>query len=151
MVKLRKGAWIVVADGNKALLLRNLVEYPAPSFEVIAEQMPTVGADDLKPTDQSGRRADGGPNQKSAVAEPNWQQDARDRFAAELADLLYKRALKGAYDSLVLVASPKVLGALRPALHQEVARRVVAEIPKDLTNHPVPKLETLIKAEMDAM
>lgn len=151
MVKLRKGAWIVVADSNKALLLRNLVEYPAPSFEVIDEHLPTVGADDLKPSDQSGRRADGGPNQKSAVAEPHWQEDARDRFAAELAGFLYARAHKGAFDALVLVAPPKVLGALRSSLHQEVAGRVVAEIAKDLTNHPVSKLETLIKAEMDAM
>ncbi|TMV03288.1 host attachment protein [Ruegeria sediminis] len=151
MVKLTKGAWIVVADANKALLLRNLVEYPAPSFEVIAEHVPTVGAEDLKPSGQSGRRADGGPNQKTAVTEPHWQEDARDRFAAELAGLLYSRAHKGAFDDLVLVASPKVLGALRGLLHQEVTNRVVAEIPKDLTNHPVAKLEKLIKAEMDAM
>ena len=149
MTKLTNGTWIVVADSERALFLRNLTDHADPNFEVIDKEEPETDPELLQPSDRSGRRADSGPNQRSAVEETRWHDLARDRFAGELADLLYAHAHKGAFDRLVLVASPQVLGALRDELHAEVASRVVAEIPKTLTNHPVRKLETLIKAELD--
>ncbi|MFC3118959.1 host attachment protein [Jhaorihella thermophila] len=51
----------------------------------------------------------------------------------------------------MIAAAPDVLGALRDELHKEVAERVVAEIPKTLTNHPVDQLEKVVKAELEAM
>jgi protein required for attachment to host cells len=43
-------------------------------------------------------------------------------------------------------APPKILGNLREAFHAEVADRIAAEIPKELTSHPVSKIERLIAA-----
>ncbi len=151
MIELKHGVWIVVADSDKALFMRNITDHQDPNFEVIREERPQMDADDLKPSDEAGRRNDNGPHQKSAVQEPYWHQLARDRVTADLADLLYARAHRGAFRHLVLVAAPKILGALRKELHQEVAERVIAEIPKEMTNLPVYKMETMIKSALDAM
>ncbi len=150
MAKLENGTWIVVADSEKALFLRNQTDHEDPNFEIIAKEEqdrpPEAG-----PTDRPGRRSDSGPNQMSAMEDTHWHELARDRFAKDLAELLYRRAHKQAFDRLVIVAAPQVLGALRGELHQEVTDKLVAEIPKTLTNHPLRKLEKLIKAELDAM
>ncbi len=57
----------------------------------------------------------------------------------------------GKFDRLVLVASPQVLGNLRDEMHKEVSDRIIAEIPKTLTNHPIDEIEKLVKAHMDDM
>lgn len=66
-----------------------------------------------------------------------------------MADILYARAHAGAFEALVLVAGPKVLGNIREDLHVEVQNRIVAEIPKNLAGHTVRDIEELVKAELD--
>lgn len=147
MTKLTNGTWIVVADSEKALLLQNVTDHQDPNFEIIAREDQEPPAMDA---DRAGRRPDSGPNQMSAMEQTDFHALARDRFARDLAELLYRHALKGRFDRLVIVASPQVLGALRGELHPVVADKVVAEVPKTLTNLPLRKLEQLIKAELDA-
>ena len=101
-----------------------------------------------KPADRAGRRFDGGPNQKSAVQETTWRTHAKSLFVQDLANLLNRKGLNGAYKRLVLVASPHVLGLLRRRLHGEVLTKIVAEIDKTLTNHPLHKVEGLLKSRL---
>jgi protein required for attachment to host cells len=148
MPELTNGTWIVVADSEKALLMRNLTDHADPNFEVISrEDQPEVSDN----ADRPGRLADTGPGQSSAMEQANWHVLARDKFAKELAEILYGHAHKGAYEQLVIAAAPQVLGKLRDELHAEVKDKVVAEIPKNMANHPVRELERLIKADLDAM
>ena len=49
----------------------------------------------------------------------------------------------------MIAAAPQVLGVLRQEMHQEVLNKLVADIPKNLTNHPIEKIEEIIKAELD--
>ena len=44
----------------------------------------------------------------------------------------------------MLVAAPDTLGQLRPVLHSEVTDRVIGEVPKNLTNMPLDKMESHI-------
>jgi len=48
--------------------------------------------------------------------------------------------------ALVIVAPPKTLADLREAFHADVKARVIAEINKDLTKHPVSEIETHLTA-----
>ncbi|RME68010.1 MAG: Host attachment protein, partial [Alphaproteobacteria bacterium] len=48
--------------------------------------------------------------------------------------------------ALILVAAPKVLGVVRPALHHEVSRRLIGELHKDLVKHPVREIEKLLQS-----
>lgn len=147
MVQLSKGTWVVVADAEKALLMENVTDHDDPNFRIISRT--DSPAQDTY-SDRPGRHADTGHNHKSGLAEHDWHALARDKFAKSLADLLYRYAHKGKFSQLVIAAAPDLLGALRGELHSEVSGKVIAEIPKTLTNHPPRKLEALIKSELDA-
>ena len=139
MARIRNGTWIVVTDSEKALFLRNLTDHEDPHLEVTGKDEQENPSDIEQSANRPGRMQDTG-----------WHELAKERFAADLAEKLYHEAHEGNFERLILVASPQVLGDLRAELHQEVSDRVVAEIPKTLTNHPVGKIEDLVKKELDA-
>ncbi len=51
---------------------------------------------------------------------------------------------------MIIVASPQLLGDLRPKLHKEVQDLIQGEIPKTLTNHPITEIERIVKDELAA-
>ena len=84
---------------------------------------------------------------RSAYEETDFHQLEEDRFAAETAELLRKRALQNDFESLIIIAPPKTLGELRKHYHKEVEKRLTGEIAKDLTGHPVEEIEKIISAQ----
>ena len=48
-------------------------------------------------------------------------------------------------EALIIVAPPKTLGELRKHYHKEVEGRIEAEIAKDLTGHPVDRIEAVLQ------
>ncbi|KZM50470.1 host attachment family protein [Labrenzia sp. OB1] len=142
-IRLKHGGWVVVADGAKALFLRNEGDEKFPNLEIFKKEEQDNPANRYQAADRPGRKSDGPQGHRSAVSETDWHQLAEDNFAADLADILYKRAHKGDFKEMVLVAAPSVLGQIRKELHKEVNDRIIAEIDKDLTNHPVDKIEKL--------
>jgi len=149
MPTLTNGTWVVIADGEKALFLRNDLDEIDPGLTVVRLEEQQNPANSRQMSDRPGRMPDAGPGQRSAMAAPDWHALAKDRFADEMADILYRYAHEHAFARIVLVAPARVLGELRRKLHKEVAARVVAELAKDLTNHPLDKVEALLKAELD--
>ena len=149
MAHLTHGTWVLIADGEKALFLRNRLDAQTPDLEVVGKEAQENPSDLAQSANRPGRMPDSGPGQRSAMDDTDWHDLAKDRFAAELADMLYARAHSGAFSRIVLAAPPAVLGELRRHLHKEVRDRVVAEIAKDFTNHPLDKVEKLLKAELD--
>lgn len=145
-IRLKHEGWLVIADGEKALFLRNDGDEKFPNLHVFRELEHENPATHEQGTDQPGRFNDGSGAHRSAVQETDWHQLEKDRFAKELSDRLYKHAHKNAFSDLVIVAPPKVLGELRKDLHKEVLDRIVAEVDKDLTNHPVYEIETAVLA-----
>ncbi len=148
MTKLKTGAWVLVADGEKALFLRNDGDAQDPDLNVerIEEQ-------DNPPTreqaaNRRGRVMQSATHGRSAYDDTDWHEFEKERFAKDVAEILYKKAHQGAYDHLVVVAGPQVLGVLRDEYHQEVTDRIVAEIPKTLTGHPIDEIEQMVKAEL---
>ena len=144
-MKIDSGAWILVADGEKYLLLRN-----AGSRGRLALQVVDRGVQENPPTreqgsDRPGRLDDPGPG-RSAIEPTDWHRLGKERFGKELAERLRLWALDGQFRSLVLVADPRTLGVLRPLLHREVTERLAGEISKDLTGQPVPGIEAALAA-----
>lgn len=78
------------------------------------------------------------------MEETDFHRLAEDRFADEAAAILNKRALANAFDKLIIVAPPKTLGELRGHYHKELESRLVGEVAKDLTGHPVPDIERIV-------
>ena len=149
MTELTQGTWVLVADGQKALFLRNEMDAQDPMLEVIRIEEQDNPADREQATDKAGRMNDTGVQQRSALAETDFHKLAKEQFADELAEILYTQAHKGRFERLVLVAPPVVLGELRAKLHKEVASRVVGELDKTLTNHPIDKIEKIVKGELE--
>ncbi|MCI2246511.1 host attachment family protein [Xanthomonas sp. PPL568] len=65
-------------------------------------------------------------------------------FVRQVAERLYQDALRGDVEHLMLVADPHTLGQLRPLLHKEVQKRVVAELAKNHANSSRDDLEKLL-------
>ena len=145
-IKLAHDAWVVVADGEKALFLRNEGDEKFPNLEVLRTLHEHNPATHEQGTDRPGRFNDGPNVHRSAVQETDWHRIEKERFAKEIAERLYKAAHRGDYQRLVIVAPPLVMGELRKELHKEVEDKVVGEVAKTLTNHPIDEIEAIVTA-----
>lgn len=139
--------FIVVADGEKMLFLRNGGDSSFLNLTVEQIIRQTNPADRDQKSDQPGRAFASVGEARAAYAEADFHQLGEERFAAELAEMLKERALRNDFESLVVVAPPKTLGELRKRYDKEVGKRIVAEIPKDLTGHPVEEIEKILSAQ----
>lgn len=145
-INLKHGIWVLVADGEKALFLKNQGDTKYPNLEVVREMEQENPPTREQGSDRPGRYSDGPSIHRSAVDDTDWHRIAKERFADEIAARLYKLAHAGDFQEIVLVAPPLVLGELRKKLHKEVDERVSAEISKTLTNHSVSDIETILMA-----
>jgi protein required for attachment to host cells len=142
------GSCVVVADGAKMLFFRNEGDAEYLKLEVEQKREQDNLADrDLK-TDDRGRTFDSsGGAGRSAYEETDFHQLEEDRFAAETAEELKRRALNKEFESLIIVAPPKTLGELRKHYHKEVEKRLTGEVAKDLTGHTVEAIEKILRAQ----
>lgn len=144
-IVLKHGIWVLVADGEKALFLKNQGDTKYPSLEVVREMEQENPPTREQGSDRPGRYSDGGFSaHNSAVDDTDWHRIAKQRFADEIAERLYKFAHADAFRQIILIAPPLVLGELRKKLHKEVDERICAELPKTLTNHSVPDIESML-------
>lgn len=153
-VKLDHDTWVVVADGEKYLLLRNKGDPEFLHLEVIDhEQSENPPAREMA-TDRPGRQHDatrqtGGDVAaygSSAMDDTDWHRLEEERFARNLAGRLSDMVQKGRFGSLVLIADPRSLGAIRAASDDRLRAVIVAEMDKDLTNLPLEGIERSIMA-----
>jgi protein required for attachment to host cells len=140
--------FVVVADGRKMLFFRNEGDAEFPKLQVERKQVQENPADRDQKTDAPGHTFDAsGGAGRSAYEEVDFHQLEEDRFAAETAEMLKRRALRNEFESLIIVAPPRTLGELRKHYHKEVEKRLAAEVAKDLTGHPVAEIEKILQAE----
>lgn len=138
---------VLVADGEKMLFFRNAGDDEFLNLTVEEKEVQDNPATRDQKTDEAGRAfASVGPG-RTAYEETDFHQLEEDRFAAGAADMLKKRALAGEFDSLIVVAPPRTLGELRKHYHKEVQKRLVGEIAKELTGHPVAEIERIIREQ----
>jgi protein required for attachment to host cells len=145
-IALKHGLWLMVADGEKALFLKNEGDATSPNFQVVQEMEQENPPTREQGSDRPGRFNDGPSAHRSAVADTDWHKVGKMRFADEIAEQLYTMAHRGDFKQILLIAPPLVLGELRKKLHQEVVDKIVGEIPKTLTNHAVFDIEKLLLA-----
>jgi len=151
---LANNALVLVTDGRKTLFFRNQgdqnqIDLRTEAFDE-REDLPNT---ELK-SDAAGSNAQSGGFGRPAYEETDFHQQEEDRWAQTAAETVNKRVLKNNFDQLVIIAPPKTLGLIRKKLHKESERRLVCEIPKEMTGRPIPDIEALIlgatKAEAPA-
>ena len=139
-------AAVLVADGRKLLFLRNEGDDIYPNLVVEHAQDQANPKDSDQKSDAPGLSFSSVGSGRSTMDEVDFHQLEEDRFAADAADLLKRRALANDFESLIVIAPPRTLGELRKHYHSEVTARIAGELDKDLTNHPIPDIESAIKA-----
>lgn len=147
---LKTGTWVLVADGGKALFLRNNGTARDYDLRVVWHQAMENPATRDQGTDRPGRARSSAGGHRAALEEADWHELAEEGFAREIAAILDKAAQDGVFEEIVIAAAPPVLGALRGELGALAAGRVIAEIPKTLANHPIEKIEEILRKELEA-
>jgi protein required for attachment to host cells len=133
---------VFVGDGRKALFLRNAGDEKFPDLkteQVFVDQNPATRD---QGSDKPGRLFAGptSPN-RSAVEPTDWHELEEHRFARMVADAFEKLVRDRKVKTVIIVAPPRILAELRHALHGDVKARVMAEVDKDFTKHPVYEIE----------
>ena len=135
-------AFVFVGDGRKALFLRNEGDEKFPNLRT-----ERVFVDDNPPTPEQGTDRPGrefqraGTTMRSAVESTDWHELEEHRFAQRVAAAFEQLVRERKVKALVVVAPPRTLADLRHAFHADVKGRIIAEIDKDLTKHPVYEIE----------
>ena len=148
-------ALVLVADGTKMLILRNHGDANQIDLRTEAHDEREDRKDrDLK-TDAPGTaavlRASGGAEaHRPAYSETDFHQQEEDRWIKDAAEELKRRALRGDFEALAIVAPPKALGVLRKELHKEVEKRIVCTVNKEMSGRPIPDIEALLDGETAA-
>ena len=139
-------AAVLVADGRKILFLRNEGDDAYPNLVVEHAEEQANPKDSDQKTDAPGLSFSSVGSGRSTMDEVDFHQQEEDRFAADAADLLKRRALANDFESLIVIAPPRTLGELRKHYHDSVSTRISGEINKDLTGHPTADIEAAIRA-----
>jgi protein required for attachment to host cells len=136
-------AIVFVGDGRKALFLRNAGDEKFPNLTT--EQ---VFLDDNPLTRDQGSERPGrlfagasAKDQRSAIEPTDWHDIEEHRFARKVADAFEKLVRERKVKAAVVVAPPRTLADLRKAFDDDMRARIVAEVDKDFTNHPVDEIE----------
>jgi len=144
-MQLENGTWVLVIDGSKALVLENMTDGQDPNLQVVRK-------DENDAPNNKGESTTGPAQQgiRRQLDASDYHESTEAGFAEEMAEWLYKAAHRGRFQHLVLVAPDKVIGTLRQKLHKEVAQKVVGEVHKTLTGHPVDQIERIVMQELAA-
>lgn len=158
-MKIPHGTLVLVVDGSRMLLFRNAGGAFDPELELLA-----AAEQDNPPTAAQGSDApgrgfasvgapipgapgqQGGATARSAYANTDLHALEETRFAAEAAAMLNARAEAEGNARLIVVAPAPTLGALRDHYSKAVVERLIGEVAKDLTNHPVDRIAAILAA-----
>jgi protein required for attachment to host cells len=138
-------AFVFVGDGRKALFLRNAGDAKFPNLvteRVFADANPATHE---QGSDKPGRSfASAHSTQRSAMESTDWHEIEEHRFVQRVSAAFETLVRENGAAALVIVAPPRTLSGLREALHGDVKARLIGEIDKDLTKHPVREIERLV-------
>ncbi|QFU14982.1 host attachment protein [Microvirga thermotolerans] len=143
-LKLPHEGMVLVSDGRKALLLRNAgneVDWNLTVDRVL--EAPDNPSTAEQGTDRPGRAFAAG-GQRSAMGETDWHDLAEIRFAGDVAKAFEEAAARA--KAVIVAAPPRTLAELRKRFSAPFKTRIVAEVDKDLTRHPVYEIEKRLRA-----
>ena len=143
-----KSYWVVVADEYQATFYQRHKRY-SPMQEIKALQNDVAREKDSNiVSDRSGRSYDSSGKGRHAMGgdEPGTKAQSYLLFAKEITEHIASAKHRGKFDRLVVVAAPRFLGVLRPAL-MTAGIEADREIDKEMTAQPPSSVADLIDAE----
>ena len=140
-IKIPHDAYVFVGDGRKALFLRNEGDEKFPNLKT--EQVFTRDnpATHEQGSDRPGRAFSSTDQRRAAVEQSDWHDLEEHKFTRDVAAALEQLVRERHIKALVIAAPPRTLAELRHALHEDVKKRIIAEVDKDFTRQPVYEIE----------
>lgn len=129
MLRIPRDAWILVADGGSARLLRNV----GSGGQVRLHQEEAMALDPAE-----------GVMPAALPSEVHAREMDEASFARQLAQRINHDALHDRYRHLVIAADPQTLGQIRAQLNEQARARVVAEVPRNYTNTTREEIERAV-------
>jgi protein required for attachment to host cells len=141
-------ALVLVADGRKMLFFRNHGDENQIDLRTEAHDARRYQRKEREiKTDAPGMTRQSFGYGRSTYEETDFHQQEEDRWIKEAAEELNKRALRGDFDTVAIVAPPKALGVLKKCLHKEVEKRIACTVAKEMSSRPIPDIEVLLVGE----
>jgi protein required for attachment to host cells len=138
---IHRDEWVVVCDGNKALVLENTGDAKFPNLKTVDVFEQKALATHELGSDAPGRSHSSLGHGRSSVEQTDWHDQAERAFLAQLVKHLDASLAAGKVKSLIVVAPPRALGVLRPAYTHALRAAVRAELDKDFVKLPIYQIE----------
>lgn len=138
--------WIIVTNAETA----RLFEFTGPAQPLLplhdhVWHAPEIaGYDDAQGVSHSSVG-----HSQHRLAEHNGPDRQSDAFASLIATNLAQAENSDAFERLILIAAPRMLGMLREKLGSAVHEKIWIEIAKDLTHLPLEKLDAALRTQMN--
>ena len=140
-LEIQSGAWVVVCDGRKALILENQGDEKFPNLRMYETHEHEDAKTSEQGTDRPGRVHESATTSRSAVEQTDWQERAEEQSLVKIAKRLKEAWRKKATGTLIIVAAPHALGVLRNSYNHDIKSALHAEIAKDMVNIPVHEIQ----------
>ncbi len=134
-------AWIVVADGGRANVYKNVGEIGEIKLALVRSTNQHTEHTHELGRDQPGRLSGNSGHAKSALESTDLHQVAEDKFLKAVVEHLARDVQSGDCKEVVLIAPPHALGEIRKHLPQSVSKIVVSEMSKDYTHMAINELQ----------
>lgn len=144
-MNLPANAFVLVADGRKAMILRNAGDAKFPNLKnewVVVDQNPPTAA---QGTDRPGRVNFQG--RRSSLEQTDWHTAEETAFAKRAAAALEDLVRDAKARHIVLVAPPRTLAVIRRSLGDDTLKNVITELPHDLVKLSVSEIEAYLGRE----
>jgi len=143
-MRLPHDAVILVADGSRMILLKNLGDPGCPDLHVIGHRQIENPPNRELLSDAPGLGFSSGHPGRDSFSKSDPHQANAARFLAGAAEALAQVA--AAAKGLIVVAPPDALGELRRHYDAGTRQALVAEIDRDLVKHPVEEITRLLSS-----
>jgi protein required for attachment to host cells len=138
MTRIKAGAWVVVCDGRKALILRNAGDHVFLNLQLEESHEDF----DLRTSEPGGGRVHESTDMsRRNLTQTGWRDQNEREFLHGLAKRLDRALAGGAVSEFIIIAAPRALGMLREAYSPALRKAVKREFAKDYVNKPVYGIE----------
>lgn len=147
MKRLNHNARVLVTDGGRATVFRNAGQVGKPDLQPFKAYHQDNPPNREQATDKPSRVMESVGSSRSSAEQPDYHQQAEDRFVQGIARDMENDLTAGEFSELVVVAPPVALGVYRRAASHKLQQATLMEINKDLTKHAPPAIaEIVVKA-----
>ncbi|GAB5510456.1 MAG: host attachment family protein [Hyphomicrobiales bacterium] len=144
-MKLPHAALIVLADGQRHLILENRGKAVLWDLQVVSTDQTTVQKTGAQGTERPGRYPIAG-GRRTAVEQTDWKALNKAEFSKHLAHWINAEITISPDTPLVLIADAKTLGLLRDGLNSAAQAAVLTEISGNHVHEPIEAIIELLKA-----